>query len=405
MERACSSMTTVSDYEYAALDSEGLRSTGAVSAASPDEAIASLRRQGLVATHITRRSAAAVGLSRGPSAADHAAGLRALADALQAGLPLAKALDLCEDLVPESWRTALPSIRESVRIGRPLSSALSAPALRLPQLVLSLAEAGEATGQLAGTLRRGAEYCDANARLSAELRQALAYPTLLAVSGGISLSLMLGVVLPQFAAILADLGQQLPVSTRLVLWLAETGRFAVLAGLTIAAVVALYVSFLRREAAGRHRLAAWLLVMPAVGPLRRMYSSARLADALALTLAAGVPIRQALILSSEATGDPEISHRAKATNEALKSGVRLSDAMAQTALTTELVIRLVRSGELTGSLSGALQQAARLESGRADRRVRALVQGVEPTLILIFAILVGVVAVAMLQAIYALRPF
>ncbi len=386
-----------------ALQRSGATRRGVLAASSIEAAHAALRREELVPTRI-RPHRRWVAFARRMPQADLAIGLRALADALRTGLPIGRALELMEDVAPPSWKGVLPSVRESVRVGQPLSAALSLPSMGVPPMVLSLAAAGESSGTLGDALQRAAEFCEERAQLESELSQALTYPIIIAVAGVLSVWLMLAVVVPRFAVILADLGQTLPPSTRAVLAAADVLRVASFVAVPFTALAIATTARLRRTDSGRRQIDALLRSIPWLGSVREMTSASRLADSLALLLDAGVPIRRSLALAAAATGDAETGARARAASEALRSGRAISETLYEHGVVTDVIVRLVRSGELSGELSAALRHGARLERDRAHRRIRVAVRALEPALILLFAGVVGVVAVAMLQAVYAIRP-
>ncbi|MBA2684235.1 MAG: type II secretion system F family protein, partial [Gemmatimonadaceae bacterium] len=146
---------------------------------------------------------------------DLAVGLRVLAALLEANVPLARALGMLDDLVPSSWTPVLGSITESIRSGHSLAAALSAAPASFPPVVLGMLQAGEGGSGLATAVRRAADLTESSARTRAAIRSALAYPIILAFAGSASIALLVGVVLPRFGAILSDLGQPLPTTTRI----------------------------------------------------------------------------------------------------------------------------------------------------------------------------------------------
>ncbi|NUS97110.1 MAG: hypothetical protein HOQ11_06860, partial [Gemmatimonadaceae bacterium] len=151
-----------------------------------------------------------------------------LGDLLESGLPIARALAALDDLAPPSWRELLPVLRERIREGAGLARALGSAPVEVPSLVIGIVQAGEAGSGLAAAVKRSADIMEEAAATRAALRNALAYPIVLATAGAGSVALLVGVVLPKFARILADLGQALPPTTRLVLGAASMIRGAAL---------------------------------------------------------------------------------------------------------------------------------------------------------------------------------
>src|SRR5262245_29879744 len=188
-------------------------------APNADAVIRTLGDQGLwpLSGQVQRIAFSVGGDKRQMPSAPLALGLRMLADFLEAGLSLARALAAFEELAPKEWKACLPSIRESVRQGKSFAAALAAAPIRVAPIVVGVIQAGEGGSGLALGVRHAADMMEEAATMRSSVRGALAYPLILAISGVVSLGLLVGVVLPKFAAILADLGQALPATTQLVL--------------------------------------------------------------------------------------------------------------------------------------------------------------------------------------------
>ena len=338
------------------------------------------------------------------SAADLALGLRVLADLLESGLPVTRALHAFQDLAPRGWRDALPHIRQSVREGKSLAAALSSAPLEIPPLVIGIAQAGEAGTGIGPAVRRAAELTEATADMQAAVRSALAYPAVVAFAGALAIVVLIMVVLPRFAKILADLGQKLPASTQLVLHLADIAHAAFFPGLIAAGVLfALWRSWSSTNT-GRVQWHRALLGVPILGSLRRGAATARMAHSLAALLESGVPIATAIGFAARASGDAELQARLTSARTMIVAGQPLSQALEATRATSQTTVKLIRAGEESGRLPGMLSHAAKIEQKRVDQIVRTAVRMLEPILLLTFASVVALVAAALLQAIYSVRP-
>jgi type II secretory pathway component PulF len=338
------------------------------------------------------------------SSADLALGLRMLADLLESGLSVARALHALEELAPGGWRPALPHIRQSIREGKSLAAAFTSAPVEIPPLVIGIAQAGEAGSGIGPAIRRAAQLTESRAELRAATLSALAYPFVVACAGISAVSVLILVVLPRFAKILADLGQTLPASTRVVLRVSAIAR----SGITPAAVVALLIfvawrAWVRTERGHQqwHRL---LLMLPGIGSIRNGSASARVATALAALLESGVPISTSMGHAARAAGDAEIEARLLEARALISSGQTLSRALETTGAVSATSLRLIRAGEESGRVAAMLEHAARLEQQRVDRLLRASIRMLEPVLLLAFASVVALVAAALLQAIYSVRP-
>ncbi len=338
------------------------------------------------------------------SSADLALGFRMLADLLESGLSVARALHALEELAPAGWRPALPHIRQSIREGKSLAAAFLLAPVEIPPLVIGIAQAGEAGSGIGPAIRRAAQLTEGRAELRAATLSALAYPFVVACAGISAVSVLILVVLPRFAKILADLGQQLPASTRVVLRVSAVAR----SGIAPAAVVAL-IAFVAwrawvRTERGRRQWHRLLLTLPGIGSIRRGSASARVATALAALLESGVPISTSMGHAARAAGDAEIEARLLEARALISSGQTLSRSLETAGAVSATSLRLIRAGEESGRVAAMLEHAARLEQQRVDRLLRASIRMLEPVLLLAFASVVALVAAALLQAIYSVRP-
>jgi general secretion pathway protein F len=396
-------MTGPASYSYRAARADGVLEHGVLAAESRAAAAQALIARGLFPVALTPARELALARSR-LSMREQALGVRVLATLLEAGLSMSRALAALPELAPPAWQTALPQIQQAVTEGAPLGTALTRSALGLPPVVLGIIQAGEAGSGVAPAVRRAAEFLERTAATRAAIRAALAYPLLLAVAGTGAVALLVGVVLPRFGAILADLGQTLPPTTRLVLGAAMLVRaWALPSVLGLALLGVLGHAWVTRET-GRAQWHAVLLTVPLVGRVRFAAATGRVAAALAALLESGVPLAAALGSTARAAGDAAISARLLTAREAIVRGERPSTALAQAAALTPTTVRLVRAGEETGRLGPMLAHAAALEQDRAEQLVKNAVRLLEPGLILAFGGLVALVAAALLQAIYSVRP-
>lgn len=390
-------------YRYRAARADGTIERGEVQAPSREVVLETLGDRGLFPLDVVARQSLRVRRAR-LAANDLALGLRVLANLLEAGLPISRALAAFDELAPPAWRAGLAPLRDQVREGQTLATALARSPLGIPPLVVGIIQAGEAGSGVASAVRNAAELTERTAATRTAIRAALTYPTILACASAASVALLVGVVLPRFALILADLGQSLPPTTRTVLAAATLVRagFAP-AALVLACVFGLWHLWTTSDS-GRARWHSWMLALPGLGAVRRAEATSRVCAAAAALLRSGVPIASALQHAAGAAGDFAITARLLAAREQVITGSRISLSLADTAALTPTAIRLIRAGEETGRLAELLEHASRIEGEQAQHRTRAAVRVLEPAIILVFGALVALVAAALLQAVYSVRP-
>jgi general secretion pathway protein F len=394
---------TSAAYRYRALRADGGFELGEVDADGREAVAQLLGQRGLFPVSIDCREPSADARRRMPWS-DLALGLRLLANLIRAGLPLDRALAALAESAPDPWRQVLPGITDQVRQGRPLGEVMADDFTGIPPLVAALVQAGEAGGGAAGSVERAASLAESIATTRAAIHQALVYPIILLGAGSLSLGFLVGVVLPRFAGILAELGQSPPATTRLVLGAAALARTG-----AVPLFMALAISFLlwrswTSTAGGRLRWHRMLLALPLIGRARFTLATARATGAIGALLESGVTLPRALRHGAAASGDEAVTAGVLRAREAVTEGDSASRALAREEALSPTALRLVRAGEDTGRLGPMFLEAARIEHAAAERLVRRTVQLVEPAFILAFGGLVALVAAALLQALYSVRP-
>jgi type II secretory pathway component PulF len=390
-------------YRYRAARTDGGIVRGELEAASGVQAGALLEQQGLYPIAIdpvvpTERS------SRSASRAELAMVFRSLATLAAAGVPLERAMSSSEAIAATNLRVCFAAGRMELRAGKSLADALDVGHGVVPSVVLGVLRAGERAGRLVPALEQAALQLEREAELAASLRQALAYPALLLVTGVGSMLVIGGVVTPRFAALLADLGQDLPLSTRAVLgvsslltryWALLVAGFCAAAGLT---------AWWGRTPRGRLQLHDWLLDVPVIGPIRHALATARAARALAGALGAGMHLLPALDAAAAAAGDQAVGRRLGAARERVALGEPLALALARERALAPAGLQLLEVGEQSAQLAVMAGRAGDLTGRDAERRLRALAAMIEPALIVALGGMVAFTAVALLQALYEIRP-
>jgi general secretion pathway protein F len=389
-------------YRYRAARIDGTIEEGLADFTGRIEAMSSLRSRGLLPVSIEP----SVNTARGrelPSG-EVAVGLRTLATLLDAGLPLARALAAFEDVAPPRWRASIPSLRDRVREGDGLGAALDRSNAGIPTLMIGVIRAGENGSGLSSAVRRAAELAEARAALRASIRAALAYPMVLGVVGAASMAIIVGVVLPRFAAIIADVGGAVPPLARAIVSVGGFARTASIPALIAFIMGAILWQTWASDRAARVRVHRALLHLPVVGSLRLASASSRLCAALSALLDAGVPAAAALHHAAGAAGDLEIESRVLGAREQVIGGARISAALVAANAVTPTAGRLIRAGEESGQVAQMLQRAGALDAARLGETMKALVRVIEPAMIIVFAGMIAVVCGALLQTVYSVRP-
>jgi general secretion pathway protein F len=396
----------VPTYAYDAVDRHGKRQRGHSDSASHGALTRALAQRGLVVVRISDHQAVTAPQSSGRGQGRRAAVLevtRALAALLPAGMPLARAISAISGLAAGDLATALGEVRTRVERGESFADALAAHPSYFPPLYVGLVRAGERSGDVAGSLARLSDQLEREEALRAKLLSASIYPLILALAGGISVTVLLLFVLPRFAGLLSGAGASLPRSTALLLSLSASVRSASPLFAAAPIVVVGLATWARTTEQGQRALASALLAMPVVRGLRVNSLAARFARLTGVLLAGGAPLLTALDDAAESMGDPASRDDAVRIRARVREGGSFTAAVGESRLFPPLLAQLVAVGEESGKLHQFLLKAAEIFEERTDRARQRLVALAEPAMIVAFGGVIGFVALSLLQAIYGVN--
>ena len=397
-------------YRYKALNARGETLEGRMEAASEREVAQRLQEQG----HLPIEARPA---GEGGGAASWKSLLRPkpfagarlvqftqqLATLLGAGQPLDRALTILLELPEEpAARRTIAEVRDAVRGGASLSTALERQHDTFSRLYINMVRAGEAGGSLEETLQRLADYLERSRLLRGRVVNALIYPAILVVMVVLSLMFLLGYVVPQFATMYESLDAPLPVFTKIVLAIGLFVRDWWIVLLVVPALALWWFDRRLRDPAFRTRFDGWVLRRKLVGGLAARMETARLARTLGTLLRNGVPLMTALGIGRTVVGNRVLAADVEAAAEDVKNGIGLSTALGKGKRFPRLALQMVQVGEESGALDAMLLKTAdtfEQETGQAlDRMIAALV----PAVTMVLAVVVMVVILAVLVPIYDL---
>jgi general secretion pathway protein F len=402
----------VTAFLYQASDIEGKIVDGAMDAKSHAHVIQRLRQLGLYPITVREEAAAGEEQPFSLKAREFLASLRKpnllpftvqMSTMIGAGVPLDRCLQVLTELTTENrLRQVLSAVKSDVQAGKSLSDALAAHPRVFPDLYRSMIAAGEFGGFLEVAFSQLAEYMEEQDRLRSQVQSAMIYPALMAVAGGVAVVVLLTFVIPRFAGIFEDLGQALPLSTRMLLGFsgAVSGYWWVFLGLLILAVAAAR-AYLRTEA-GSLLLDRVKINAPLLGELNRKIAIARFSRTLGTLIRCGVPILEALIIAKDTMKNRFYSDAIQDVHDSLREGESIAGPLRDTGLFPSLAIHMIAVGEETGEVDEMLLKVANAYEKDATQTLRSLVSLLEPAMILLFGFLVAFVVIALLMAITSL---
>jgi type IV pilus assembly protein PilC len=390
------------DFWYSALTDAGVVTEGQMTAPNENAVADQLRAAGafLIKTEIRSKTA---GSSRPTTLTDGTvdrkdllAFLEYVAGSFDVGIPM---LDTLDDVINRLQSKRLKKIVGEIRYavaeeGKSLSAALAEHPKAFPELYVGTIRAGEASGELGYALRQLVEYMDWQENISAQLRQATAYPAIVLTAVGLLVVGLLGFVFPRITPLLRINNIELPMPTRIILVLSTFVHDQWLICIIGIAAIAAGVWLVRRSPTGRMHLDRMVMKLPIVGPVIRDVYMARIVTYLALFYRTGVELVLSLTIVERIIANRAVAADIARARQLVTEGVSMAAAFGRSPLFPPVVIRAIALGEATGNLDTALTRAKDYYEREIPAAVRRMIIVLQPLLIAFIGGVVLMVALA-----------
>lgn len=394
-------------FTYVARNPQGKLVTGRTEAPTQAVVVKILKDQGLTPTQIDTGAGGAVAgsgtkarrqkLKRGrPKIDDLVLISRQLATMIRAGLPLIEVLNILGEQVERlTLKNVMRQVERDVQGGSSFYEALARHPRVFNQFFLSMVKAGEASGMLDTILDQVAVYLEKSASIRRKVKAAIMYPAVVSVVAALIMILIMWKVVPVFEDIFADLDEELPALTQVVIAISKFIRDRWYVGL--AGIIGLTVLLMQwgKTKGGRKRLDTWKLKMPVFGPLLLKVAIARFTRSLGTLMRAGVNILGALEIVAKTAGNVVIEEAIMDTKLSIQSGESITKPLVESGVFPPMVTRMIEVGEKTGALENMLGKVAEYYEDQVDAAVAGLTSLIEPLLIVGLGISIGAIVIAM----------
>jgi len=396
-------------FTYKAVNSLGETEEGIRDAVDEQLLIAALQSEGYIPIRVApanSRSFLGLGAKQSKlSQKDIALLTGELATLLESGLPLDKSLLVLMDLTEDNERLSklIARVLDKVKGGASLADALEQQAGIFSKFYLNMIRAGEAGGSLDDVLKRMSDYLERSQELKDTVSTALIYPAILLVMSLASLFVMLTFVVPQFTEMFESAGKALPVSTQIVVGLAnwlQSYWWALLAGIVSIS------SYMKFQLADPIRKKVWdgrFLKLPLAGTIITNKETANISRTLGTLLGNGVSILSALVIVRETVDNLVLAAAIQDAEEQLKQGKHLSDALLEKRLFPKMAMQMIKMGEETGRLEEMLLRVATIYDKQLRVAIQRLLAFLEPALIITLGLMIAGIIVSILLAILSVN--
>ncbi len=406
-------------FSYRARRRSGELVEGVLEVADRSAAVTQIERQGLFPVAVeTARAGTTVGAQHGGKGVDLMAFLpptvraqlqqkrkpklqelatftQQLANLLQSGMPLTVALNSMTHLESKGIPAEVSrDLKQEVTEGKGLSDAMSKQPRIFTDLYVNMVRAGEQSGSLVEVLRRMANHLQQFAEVQAKFTSAMIYPLLVVGMGVFLIAFFMFVMMPQFTRIFEGFNITLPLPTRMLIGFSQflLGYWWLMGAVIILAII-LFIRFKSSEAGGR-MLDEWKLKAPVIGKVMKLNLFGQFARTLGTLLQNGVPVLTALRITEQVLPNRLIKEAVAQTRDAVTDGKTIAQPLQQSKIFPQLMVDLVRIGEETGDVPGALNNLADTYEGELSIALRLMTQLLEPVLIVVMG---GIVAFLLLS--------
>ncbi|HMJ64658.1 MAG TPA: type II secretion system F family protein [Candidatus Binatia bacterium] len=326
-----------------------------------------------------------------------------LSNLLKCGMPLTVALGSMTHLESKGISSDVSKeLKQDVMEGKSLSDAMSKQPKIFTDLYVNMVRAGEQSGALYEVLRRLAAHYEKFAEVQSKFVAALIYPAIVACVGVVIIIFFMTFMLPKFMTIFQGLKVPLPWATRLLMDISNAfSRYWWLMALIAVALVVIFKRFQATEM-GRRKLDSWKMNAPVLGKAVRLNIFGQFARTLSTLLVNGVPVLTALKITEDIMPNKVVKEAIARTREEVTDGKTIAQPLAHSKLFPQLMIDLLKIGEETGDVPGALENIAETYENELSIQLRVMTNLIEPAMIIVMAVGVGGLLFSILSAMFAI---
>ncbi len=395
------------DYSYTAYNKERKVIKGKVSAANEQVALGLLNNSGYqvikiqIAQPFMNLGKVNFNFSPKVKLSDVLFFSRQLAILVESGIDIMRALELLQGQTNNTTlRKVIGEITEDIREGQSLSTALSKHPDVFPNIYHRAVGAGEHGGNLDIILRQVADFLERSVEASKKMKNAMMYPTVVAIIAIVVVAVLTTFVLPNFVGLFTAFGAEMPTSAKILFaisdWGSKYGLYAI-GAIVIAAIAGfLYI----KTAAGAYFWDGLSLRLPVLGRVNLLNQLSFCCRIMSLLFRVGLPTPEIMTMAIGSTNNRVIAEALRGVQEEMIRGEGISRPMSRRPVFLPLMVQMIAVGEETGNMDKTLTTVAQSYEAEADERTRMLIAMLQPAITLVLGAVVVFIAVALVQSMY-----
>ncbi|MBW1900104.1 MAG: type II secretion system F family protein [Deltaproteobacteria bacterium] len=327
-----------------------------------------------------------------------------LSHLLKSGVPMDRTLTIIADSArQESIKTTVTSLKESIQGGSTLSEAMAKRSDEFNNLYVNMVRVGEMGGILPQVMENLAQFMERSREIRKFIISSSVYPAILLFVSIVSVLVIMGFVVPRFAGIFSDLGQEIPFSTEILIRMSNFLRQWGLWTLLFVALCSVWLWRMAQTPGGKDRLDSLIIRSPFFGALVTDIQVSRFARTLGTLVVSGVPLLKALSIAQDVVENNVVKAAVDHIYHQVKEGKRISALMKDQDTFPAMAVQMVSLGEESGKLGEMLVLVAEELDNSIQAKIKACLALLEPATILFMGLIIGGIVISMLSAIFGIN--
>ncbi|EOU2058250.1 type II secretion system F family protein [Clostridium perfringens] len=394
----------MANFKYKAINSEGQRIEGSQSADSESqvrEMLLSNQYYPLSIEKENSKNKISFSFNRKVKLKDIAIFCRQFYVMLDSGLSIGKALNiLIEQGEKPKIREALIGVNGDLKRGETLASSMRKRKDVFPNLLTSMIDAGERSGNLDIILKRMAEYYEKETKIRGKIKSAMIYPIVLGVIAIIAITFILTFVMPTFVQMFEENNVDLPMSTKMVLGTSKMlGKYGIIIFLILVTAIILLGKYLKSEE-GQYKLSIINLKIPVIKKLTQKIIVSRFTRTMGIVSSSGMSLVTSLEIVASVVGNKIAEKELLKVKEKVLKGEGLGDSIMKIKIFPPMLASMVKVGEEAGSLDSILDKTADFYDDELEREIQTATALIEPAMIVVMGIIIGFLLISILTPMF-----
>ena len=391
-------------FKYKAINSEGQRIEGSQSADSESqirEMLLSNQYYPLSIEKENSKSKKSFSFNSKVKLKDIAVFCRQFYVMLDSGLSIGKALNiLIEQCEKPKLREALIGVNGELKRGETLASSMRKRKDVFPNLLTSMIDAGERSGNLDIILKRMSEYYEKETKIRGKIKSAMIYPIVLGVVAIIAITFILTFVMPTFVQMFEENNVDLPMSTKMVLETSKVlGKYGIIIFLILVTAIILLGKYLKSEE-GQYKLSSINLKIPVIKKLTQKIIVSRFTRTMGIVSSSGMSLVTSIEIVASVVGNKIAEKELLKVKEKVLKGEGLGDSIMNIKIFPPMLASMVKIGEEAGSLDSILDKTADFYDDELEREIKTATALIEPIMIVLMGIIIGFLLISILTPMF-----